>query len=34
VRAGDLRIEGDRSAVTRLVGLFPRPEPVAPAAVA
>jgi DNA-binding HxlR family transcriptional regulator len=31
VRAGDLRIEGDRSAVTRLVGLFPRPEPAAPA---
>jgi DNA-binding HxlR family transcriptional regulator/putative sterol carrier protein len=34
IRARDLRIEGDRSAVTRLVGLFPRPEPVAPAAVA
>jgi DNA-binding HxlR family transcriptional regulator len=34
VRAGDLSIEGDRSAVTRLVGLFPRPEPAAPAAVA
>jgi DNA-binding HxlR family transcriptional regulator len=31
VRAEDLRIEGDRSAVTRLVGLFPRPEPAAPA---
>jgi DNA-binding HxlR family transcriptional regulator len=34
VRAGDLRIEGDRNAVTRLVGLFPRPESVGPAAVA
>jgi DNA-binding HxlR family transcriptional regulator/putative sterol carrier protein len=34
VRAGDLRVEGDRSAVARLVGLFPRPEPAAPAAVA
>jgi DNA-binding HxlR family transcriptional regulator/putative sterol carrier protein len=27
LRAGDMRIEGDRRAVTRLVGLFPRPEP-------
>jgi DNA-binding HxlR family transcriptional regulator len=27
--AGDLRIEGDRAAVTRLIGLFPRPEPAA-----
>ena len=27
--AGDLRIEGDRDAVTRLIGLFPRPEPAA-----
>jgi hypothetical protein len=34
VHAGDLRVEGDRSAVARLVGLFPRPEPAAPAAVA
>jgi DNA-binding HxlR family transcriptional regulator/putative sterol carrier protein len=34
VRSGHLRIEGDRGAVTRLVGLFPRPEPDAPAAVA
>jgi DNA-binding HxlR family transcriptional regulator len=29
VEAGDLEIEGDRRAVTRLVGLFPKPEPVA-----
>jgi alkyl sulfatase BDS1-like metallo-beta-lactamase superfamily hydrolase len=28
-RAGDLRIEGDQSAVERLVSLFPVPEPVA-----
>jgi DNA-binding HxlR family transcriptional regulator len=27
--AGDLRIEGDRAAVTRLITLFPRPEPAA-----
>jgi len=26
-RAGDMRIEGDRSAVARLVGVFPLPEP-------
>jgi DNA-binding HxlR family transcriptional regulator/putative sterol carrier protein len=31
LRAGDLRIDGERTAVTRLVGLFPRPEPAAPA---
>jgi DNA-binding HxlR family transcriptional regulator len=30
-RAGDIRIEGDRRAVDRLLGLFPRPEPVVPA---
>jgi DNA-binding HxlR family transcriptional regulator len=29
VRAGDLRIEGDERAVSRLTGLFPVPEPVA-----
>jgi DNA-binding HxlR family transcriptional regulator len=29
LRAGDLRIEGDRRAVTRLVGLFPRPQAAA-----
>jgi DNA-binding HxlR family transcriptional regulator/putative sterol carrier protein len=28
-RAGDMRIEGDRAAVERLVRLFPRPEPIA-----
>jgi DNA-binding HxlR family transcriptional regulator len=28
-RAGELRIEGDRPAVDRLLGLFPKPEPVA-----
>jgi ubiquinone biosynthesis protein UbiJ len=28
-RAGELRIEGDQSAVERLVPLFPVPEPVA-----
>jgi DNA-binding HxlR family transcriptional regulator len=27
--SGDLRIEGDRAAVTRLIGLFPRPMPAA-----
>jgi DNA-binding HxlR family transcriptional regulator len=27
--AGDLRIEGDRGAVTRLITLFPQPEPAA-----
>ena len=31
LRAGDVRIEGDRRAVDRLLGLFPRPEPAAPA---
>jgi DNA-binding HxlR family transcriptional regulator len=34
LRAGDMTIDGDRTAVTRLVGLFPRPEPAATAAVA
>jgi DNA-binding HxlR family transcriptional regulator len=29
LRAGDIGIEGDRSAVTRFLGLFPKPEPVA-----
>jgi DNA-binding HxlR family transcriptional regulator len=29
LRAGELRIEGDRPAVDRLLGLFPKPEPVA-----
>jgi DNA-binding HxlR family transcriptional regulator len=28
-RAGDITIEGDRRAVTRLLGLFPQPEPAA-----
>jgi DNA-binding HxlR family transcriptional regulator/putative sterol carrier protein len=32
LRAGDIRIEGDRRAVTRFVELFPQPQPVAPAA--
>jgi hypothetical protein len=32
LRAGELRIEGDRRAVDRLVGLFPKPDRVAPAA--
>ena len=32
LRSGDLKIEGDRSAVERFVGLFPLPEPAAPAA--
>jgi DNA-binding HxlR family transcriptional regulator len=30
LRAGELTIEGDRSAVERLPGLFPRPDPIAP----
>jgi DNA-binding HxlR family transcriptional regulator len=30
-RAGEMRIEGDRAAVERLVRLFPVPEPAAPA---
>ena len=29
-RAGDLTIVGDRQAVDRLLGLFPKPEPVGP----
>jgi DNA-binding HxlR family transcriptional regulator len=29
LRAGDVTIEGDSGAVTRLLGLFPQPEPVA-----
>lgn len=33
-RAGDIRIEGDRRAVDRLLGLFPKPEPVASAPAA
>ena len=32
LRSGDIKIEGDRSAVARLLGLFPLPEPAAPAA--
>jgi ubiquinone biosynthesis protein UbiJ len=32
VRSGELRIEGDWSVVERFVGLFPLPEPAAPAA--
>ncbi|HEY8286163.1 MAG TPA: winged helix-turn-helix transcriptional regulator [Chloroflexota bacterium] len=31
LRAGDLRIEGDRQAVTRFLRLFPLPEPAHPA---
>ncbi len=31
LHSGDLRIEGDESAVERLLGLFPLPEPAAPA---
>jgi DNA-binding HxlR family transcriptional regulator/putative sterol carrier protein len=34
LRAGDIRIAGDRRAVTRFVGLFPQPEPAAPQPVA
>jgi DNA-binding HxlR family transcriptional regulator len=34
LRAGELRIEGDRRAVDRLLGLFPKPEPVPSTAVA
>jgi DNA-binding HxlR family transcriptional regulator len=30
LRAGELTIEGDRRAVERLPGLFPRPDPIAP----
>ena len=29
LRAGDLKVEGDKQAVKRFVGLFPRPEPAA-----
>jgi DNA-binding HxlR family transcriptional regulator len=32
LRSGDVRIEGSKPAVTRFLGLFPLPEPVAPAA--
>jgi DNA-binding HxlR family transcriptional regulator/putative sterol carrier protein len=31
LRSGDLKLEGDRSAVERFLTLFPLPEPVAPA---
>jgi DNA-binding HxlR family transcriptional regulator/putative sterol carrier protein len=31
LRSGDIKIEGDRSAVERFLGLFPLPEPVASA---
>ena len=31
LEAGDLRIEGDRRAVERLLALFPKPEPIAAA---
>src|SRR5215208_963385 len=34
LRAGELRIEGDRRAVDRLLGLFPKPAPVARASAA
>ena len=34
LRAGDITIEGDRPAVNRLLGLFPRPHPAAPAVTA
>ncbi len=30
LRTAELRITGDRSAVDRLLGLFPKPEPIAP----
>ena len=32
VRSGDVKIEGDESAVERFLGLFPLPEPASPAA--
>jgi DNA-binding HxlR family transcriptional regulator len=32
VRSGDVKIEGDESAVKRFLGLFPLPEPASPAA--
>ena len=31
LRSGDLRLEGDRSAVERFLSLFPLPEPAATA---
>jgi DNA-binding HxlR family transcriptional regulator/putative sterol carrier protein len=31
LRSGDAKIEGDRSAVERFLGIFPLPEPAAPA---
>jgi ubiquinone biosynthesis protein UbiJ len=31
LRSGDVKIEGDESAVERFLGLFPLPEPAAPA---
>ena len=31
LRSGDLKIEGDEAAVARFLGLFPLPEPAAPA---
>jgi DNA-binding HxlR family transcriptional regulator/putative sterol carrier protein len=34
IRAGELRLEGDRRAVDRLIGLFPKPEPAERAAPA
>jgi hypothetical protein len=33
LRAGDIAIEGDRRAVTRLLTLFPRPAPAAPVSI-
>jgi alkyl sulfatase BDS1-like metallo-beta-lactamase superfamily hydrolase len=33
VESGDLKIEGDRSAFERFLGLFPLPEPAPPARV-
>lgn len=34
LRSGDLRVQGDETAVERFLGLFPLPEPAAPAAEA
>ena len=34
LHAGELRIEGDRRALDRFLGLFPKPEPVVPAPAA
>jgi hypothetical protein len=31
LHSGDLKLEGDRTAVARFLFLFPRPEPAAPA---